>query len=104
MRERNPNLKIIIVDDSEFSRRSVVEILEKEGFNVVGQADSAEKALQLFHTTSNVNLFIIDIIMPEISGIDLAKKIQEKSLDIKMIMMSCSLIAIQAFLCLHRLP
>lgn len=85
--DRNPNFKIAVVDDSDFSRTSVVEILESEGFNVVGQASSAEEGISLSSSTK-ANLFIIDVVMPERSGIELAKSLSEKSMGTAIIMMS----------------
>jgi len=38
-------LKILIVDDSEFNRKTMVNILTEEGFNVVGEASSAEEGI-----------------------------------------------------------
>ena len=72
------SVNIIVVDDSDFSRKTIVEILENENWNVVGQAKSAEEALQISQS-SNCNIFIIDVVMPEISGIDLAKHFAEST-------------------------
>lgn len=83
---RNKDLKIVVVDDSDFSRNSIIEILEKNGFNVVGQASSANEAVPLLGT--GANLFLIDIVMPEVSGIELSKIISENSKQAKIIMMS----------------
>jgi two-component system, chemotaxis family, chemotaxis protein CheY len=83
-------LKIMVVDDAEFSRKIVAEILSEEGFNVVGVAKSAEEALQLSFQTKP-NLFIIDIVMPEISGLELAKIIQDKITGEKYTIMMSSL-------------
>ena len=83
---RNEDLKIVVVDDSDFSRNSLIEILEKNGFNVVGQAGSANEAVPLLST--GANLFLIDIVMPEVSGIELSKIISENAKDAKIIMMS----------------
>lgn len=74
--KRDQDLKIVIVDDSDFSRRNILETLEVEGFNIVGQANSAEEAMPLSATTG-ANLFIIDIVMPEVSGLELAEKLVE---------------------------
>lgn len=88
MEEENKNhLKIAVVDDSEFSRKSIVEILESEGYNVVAQASSAEEGLKL-GPSSKANLYIIDAIMPERSGIEMAKILCEKSMNISIIMVS----------------
>ncbi|ATH06556.1 response regulator [Halobacteriovorax marinus] len=83
---RNEDLKIVVVDDSDLSRNSLIEILEKNGFNVVGQASSANEAVPLLGT--GANLFLIDIVMPEVSGIELSKIISENSKQAKIIMMS----------------
>jgi two-component system chemotaxis response regulator CheY len=83
-------LKILVVDDSDFNRRSMVEILANEGFNVVGNAGTAEEAIQLAHS-SKPNLIFIDIVMPEISGLELAKHFQEKASYERFVIMMSSL-------------
>jgi DNA-binding NarL/FixJ family response regulator len=85
--KKNQELKIAVVDDSEFSRKSIIEILEGEGYNIVGQAGSAEEGLSLGGSTG-ANLFIIDVIMPERSGLEMAKVISEKSMNASIIMIS----------------
>ena len=84
------NLKILIVDDSDFNRKNMMEILTFEGFNVVGQAASAEEAIQIAHSTKP-NLIFVDIVMPEISGLELTKHLQEKTQGEKFIIMMSSL-------------
>ena len=69
-------LKIVVVDDSDFSRKNIIKVLEEANFEVVGEPGSAEEALALSQTTS-ANLYIIDVVMPNSSGIDLAKKFIE---------------------------
>ena len=83
-------LKILIVDDSDFNRKNMVEILTHEGFNVIGQASSAEEAIKIFHS-AKPNLIFIDIVMPEISGFELTKHLQEKSSGEKFMIMMSSL-------------
>lgn len=85
--QNDQDLRIAVVDDSDFSRKTVVEILENEGFNVVGQASSAEEGISL-GTSAGANLFIIDVIMPEISGLEMAKLMSEKGMGVHIIMMS----------------
>lgn len=84
------NLKILIVDDSDFNRKNMVDILTYEGFNVVGQASSAGDAIQIAHT-AKPNLIFVDIVMPEISGLELTKHLQEKGSGEKFIIMMSSL-------------
>ncbi len=81
-------VKILVVDDSDFNRRNMIDILSSEGFNVVGDARSAEDAIQVAHATKP-SLIFIDIVMPEISGLELSKHFQDKgSSDRYVIMMS----------------
>lgn len=74
--EFRERVKILVVDDSDFSRKSIVDIVDKNGFTVAGQAEDAEKAVALMHS-QDINLFIIDVVMPGINGIELAKQIHE---------------------------
>ena len=75
--QKDQELRIAVVDDSEYSRKSIVEILEGEGYNVVGQGASAEEGISVGASTG-ANLYIIDVIMPERSGLEMAKVISEK--------------------------
>jgi two-component system chemotaxis response regulator CheY len=83
-------LRILIVDDSEFNRKSMSEILTTEGFNIVGVAASAEEAIQTAHTTK-ANLIFIDVVMPNISGLELTKHFQEKTSSERFLIMMSSL-------------
>jgi len=87
---RSQNLKILIVDDSNFNRRAMSDILTEEGFNVVGTAASAEEAIQVAHT-AKPNLIFVDIVMPDISGLELTKHFQDKGAGEKYIIMMSSL-------------
>lgn len=84
---RNTRLKICVVDDSDHSRLAAGKILENAGFNVIGLASSAEEALQITGT-SEVNLYLIDVVMPDASGIELAKVLSERNAKASIIMMS----------------
>lgn len=78
---------VAIVDDSDHSRRNIVSILEKNNIQIAGQASSAEEGLSLSATTS-ANIFLIDLIMPSRSGLELSKIISEKGMGVYIIMMS----------------
>lgn len=85
--KKGQEIRIAVVDDSEFSRKSIVEILENEGYNVVGSAGSAEEGITL-GASSGANVFIIDVIMPDRSGLEMAKVLNEKSMGASIIMIS----------------
>ena len=72
------SLEIVIVDDSAYLRRYISNTLEEAGFYIVGQAANAEEGIRL-SATSSANLFIVDILMPKKSGIDLLQAMSENN-------------------------
>ncbi len=89
MNEKPENilLKVLIVDDSDFSRNIVSRIVMESGHIVIGEAAEATSALALIKT-KNPNVVITDIVMPEISGIELTEKITQNFEDISVIVIS----------------
>lgn len=81
------DMKVVIVDDSDFSRSIIRKMLTEEGINVVGEANSAEAALMVIKEKSP-NIVITDIVMPEISGIELTEKINQSFDNISVIVIS----------------
>ena len=86
--DQKEQVKIIVVDDSDFSRKGMVDILTSEGFAVIGEANSAEFAMQIIASSKDCDMVIIDVVMPEISGIELAGQINEKFEDVSIMMVS----------------
>src|SRR5688572_29913620 len=85
--EEKTHAKILVIDDSEYSRKVIIQTLEAAGFNVVGEASTAQEATELL-SYRGANLLIIDVVMPEISGIDLAKYLKDNFHNIYIIMIS----------------
>lgn len=81
------HLRIVVVDDSDFSRSLIIKMLKDVGFNVVGEAASAASALQVIKD-KKPHVVITDIVMPEISGIELTEKINQDYKDIYVIVIS----------------
>ncbi len=69
----NKNCKILIVDDSEYSRKMIVKTLESEGIVVSGEASSASEAMDLIGKLG-ANIIITDVVMPDLNGIELCRK------------------------------
>ena len=76
MIEERSKLKVVIVDDSDFSRTIIIKMLKDEGFNVVGEANSATTALMVIKE-KKPHVVITDIVMPEVSGIELTENINQ---------------------------
>ncbi|MBO6283074.1 MAG: response regulator transcription factor [Pseudobutyrivibrio sp.] len=68
------NQKILVVDDNEEIRNILHILLESEGYIII-EAPDGETALTLVDDT--IDLIILDIMMPGISGLDVCKKIRE---------------------------
>jgi two-component system, chemotaxis family, chemotaxis protein CheY len=85
----NPNsdIKVVIVDDSDFSRSIIRKMLTEEGIDIVGEASNAETALNVIKD-KQPNIVITDIVMPEISGIELTEKIVQNFDDVSVIVIS----------------
>lgn len=77
---------VLIVDDSLLVRKQLRGILEEKGWNVQ-EASNGSQAFQIIET-SQPNLVLMDIVMPEQDGIEALKKIKEVNPDIKVVMVS----------------
>ena len=80
---------VLIVDDEPDICLGLSEIIDwnEAGFNVLDTATDGEEALEKF-SLQKYDLLITDIRMPVISGLDLIKKIREKNLSMKIIILS----------------
>ncbi len=78
-----PKIKILIVDDDLNIRRFYKEELEEEEYEVV-IAGTGKDALEMFEK-ENPDLVTLDILMPDIDGISLLRKMKEQRPDIPII-------------------
>ncbi len=84
---------ILIVDDAAFMRMMIKDILTKNGYVVVGEAENGLKAVEKFKEHAP-DLVIMDITMPEMDGIQAVKQIKAINSAAKIIM--CSAMGQQA--------
>lgn len=68
--------RILIVDDAAFMRMMIKDILTKNGFEVVGEAENGQVAIEKYKELKP-DLVTMDITMPEMDGIQAVKKIRE---------------------------
>jgi signal transduction histidine kinase/response regulator RpfG family c-di-GMP phosphodiesterase len=69
-----PQLTVLIVDDDSLVRTGTAAMLEDLGHHVI-EAESGAEALRLLTKRSDVDLVVTDFAMPEMSGIDLVRRI-----------------------------
>jgi len=79
--------KILVVDDAAFMRMNLKNILTKEGFGEVVEAENGEMAIQKYKN-EQPDLVTLDITMPEMDGIEALEKIKENDPDATVIMCS----------------
>ena len=84
---------ILVCDDAAFMRMMIKDILSKNGYNIVGEAENGAKAVEKYAETKP-DLVLMDITMPEMDGIQALKKIKETDPGAKIIM--CSAMGQQA--------
>ncbi len=77
---------VLVVDDSEFMRRVIRNILEGGGHRVT-EARNSEEALRIF-TEKGAEVITMDIVMPETDGIETVRKLKEIDGNVRIIMIS----------------
>lgn len=87
-----PN-RVLIVDDAAFMRMMLKDILSKNGYEIVGEAENGALGVEKFKELKP-DLVTMDITMPEMDGISAVKKI--KSLDASARVVMCSAMGQQA--------
>ena len=81
-------IKILIADDHQIMREGLASLIEKEpDLTVVEQAPDGLKAVQLARKLLP-DVVIMDINMPELDGIEAARRILDKNPDIKIVVLS----------------
>ena len=79
--------KVLIVDDAIFMRTMIGDILRQAGFEVVGEASTGVEAVQKYKEL-NPDLVTMDIVMPDMGGIDAVREITKEDPDARILMCS----------------
>ncbi len=79
--------KVLIVDDASFMRLSLRTMLEKNGYEVAGEAENGFEAIKLY-TELKPDIVTMDITMPELDGIQALKSIIEIDRTAKVVILS----------------
>ena len=79
-------MKVLVAEDDENIRRGLTEILETEGYEVLGARDGRE-TMAIFQA-ENPDFVCLDIMMPHLSGYDVCKAIREEREDVPIVFIS----------------
>jgi two-component system response regulator NreC len=94
------SIKFILADDHKIVRQGMRALLESQpGFQVIGEASDGEEALKLMETLSP-DIAFMDVMMPNLNGIEAAKIARQRGLKTKLIFLSMhanSMYAVRAF-------
>ena len=71
-------IKILVVDDESRMRKLVKDFLTKSNYDVLEAGDGSE-ALDIFYSTKDISLIILDVMMPKLDGWQVCKEIRETS-------------------------
>jgi len=77
---------ILVIEDDEFFRETLVHMLEKEGHKVLASSDGAKALELLAHVKPDV--ILTDILMPNMDGIEFIMELIRRSNDTPLIAMS----------------
>ena len=70
--------KVLVADDEQLIRKLINDCLSKEGHEVI-EAEDGLQALNIFKSYKDIDMALLDIMMPEIDGWEVCRKIRETS-------------------------
>ncbi len=81
-------IKVLIVDDHPIFRRGLRQVIEADAIlKVVDEAENGVRALELIENLKPA-VVVADIDMPQMSGLELARKIQDKNLETALVFLT----------------
>ena len=80
-------LKILVVDDDNSIRGYVARLLSMSGFEAV-TAGSGKDAVSQLRSHTDISLVLLDILMPDMDGLETLSEIKKVSKDLPVIMLS----------------
>jgi PAS domain S-box-containing protein len=79
---------ILVVEDEKMVRKVVLEVLRKQGYSVLEAADEEDALLICQQYKDTIHLMVTDVVMPKISGPELAKRLVVFHPEMKVLYMS----------------
>ena len=78
---------IMVVDDSPFASKQIKDIVEDNGYEVIGYAKDGEEAIELYKELKP-DIVKLDIIMPGLNGLETAEILKKQDPAVKILMLS----------------
>ncbi len=80
--------RVLVAEDEASIREFIVINLKRSGYDVVEAEDGAEALREYDANNGNFDVVLLDIMMPEIDGIDVCKQLRKKSQSVGIIMLT----------------
>jgi DNA-binding NtrC family response regulator len=97
--DRKARARVLVVEDEEYVRDSLLEVLRARGFRAEG-ASGVNEALRLLERTP-VDVVLTDLRMPELTGLDLIRRLQVAAPDVPVLVLTGHGSVAAAVECLH---
>ncbi len=72
------NCKILVIDDESRMRKLVRDFLTKKGYEVL-EAFNGEEAMEIFYEDKEIDLLILDVMMPKMDGWEVCREVRKTS-------------------------
>jgi len=98
-----PATRVVLADDDVLLREGIASLLQRSGFEVVGQADDADGLLDLVHRLGP-DLAVVDIRMPpghQAEGLEAARTIRRDAPEVAILLLSAHIEVDEALELLH---
>jgi two-component system, OmpR family, phosphate regulon response regulator PhoB len=79
--------KVLIVEDEEIIRETVVLALTDEGYDLLAAADG-RSGLELLQANGNIDLVILDVMLPHLNGLDICRILRRQGNQVPILMLS----------------
>jgi DNA-binding NarL/FixJ family response regulator len=87
--QAEPTLRVLLVDDHPLVRSAIRQALTAPDIEIVGEASSAEEALQVAPML-RPDLLLLDIDLPGLSGLDVVRELAPRLPDTRIVMLTAS--------------
>lgn len=81
--------RIVAMDDSNFQRKMLINIVKSEGHEVFEAADGHEGLFKI--ATYRPDLVLMDLVMPKVTGIDVLEVLNNKNFEVPVIVISADI-------------
>ena len=71
-------LKILVVDDESRMRKLVKDFLVRKNYDVI-EAENGEQAIDIFFSKKDIDLIILDVMMPKLDGWQVCREVRQYS-------------------------